>query len=529
MPLPTSGPLSLTDIQTEFGGTNPISLNEYYAGGGLVPSGTTGTNGAVPSSGAISINSFYGTSNVRYFSNAFSQRIGSTYRGVASAVELDVNGNVWTYGQYAFESGGVADSLSNMYITKANAGNGSISFQQSLSSTAYDLRDGQGMTSDSSGNLYISFRPGGVSGLVIVKYDSSFSVQWDSLDTNVQASSIPELNGFKVANASGNVYIAGQDVSTFTKGIIDKISHPNILWERTIVTGSSPSYSVTGIELDSSENVYATGWGYNTSTGASYTSFIIKYNSSGTLQWQRRLTPPSGTELTMADVTLSSSDDVYIVGKLFAVSIQRGFLYVAKYNSSGVVQWQIQIADSASGNWSFDPYNIVTDSDGNIYVMARRTTATLSPATTVVLIKLNSSGSILWQRELRITIPPATTGQVNFPGKLKIASNGDLFLAMSYTIAQSGITQPIGWTIKLPSDGSKTGTSVITATTAAGFIGTLNYTATTFTSSTPTLTEAAGAYTFASPTPVSLAPATVTNTAIPLGTEVNVNSTNTIV
>lgn len=61
MTLPTSGPLSLSDIQTEFGGSNPISLNEYYAGGTYVPSGTTGTYGAVPTSGAISIQNFYGT------------------------------------------------------------------------------------------------------------------------------------------------------------------------------------------------------------------------------------------------------------------------------------------------------------------------------------------------------------------------------------------------------------------------------------------------------------------------------------
>ena len=63
MTLPSSGPLSLSDIQGEFGGSNPIGMNEYYAGGGLVPSGTTGTYGAVPSSGALSIQNFYGTSN----------------------------------------------------------------------------------------------------------------------------------------------------------------------------------------------------------------------------------------------------------------------------------------------------------------------------------------------------------------------------------------------------------------------------------------------------------------------------------
>ena len=63
MALPTSGPLSLSDIQGEFGGSNPISLSEYYAGGGLVAPGTTGTYGAVPSSGEISIRNFYGTSS----------------------------------------------------------------------------------------------------------------------------------------------------------------------------------------------------------------------------------------------------------------------------------------------------------------------------------------------------------------------------------------------------------------------------------------------------------------------------------
>jgi len=61
MALPTSGPLTLADIQTEFGGSNPISLNEYYAGGAYVPAATSGTYGAVPSSGEIGIRNFYGT------------------------------------------------------------------------------------------------------------------------------------------------------------------------------------------------------------------------------------------------------------------------------------------------------------------------------------------------------------------------------------------------------------------------------------------------------------------------------------
>ena len=83
MTLPTSGPLSLANIQTEFGGSNPISLSEYYAGGAYVPAGTTGTYGAVPSSGAISIRNFYGTSNV--IISISDQFIGFSSGGLTSA------------------------------------------------------------------------------------------------------------------------------------------------------------------------------------------------------------------------------------------------------------------------------------------------------------------------------------------------------------------------------------------------------------------------------------------------------------
>lgn len=81
MTLPSSGPLTLADIQTEFGGVNPIGLDEYYANGGLVPSGTTGTYGAVPSSGAISIQNFYGTTKVAFVPD------GGTTAGTAVALD----------------------------------------------------------------------------------------------------------------------------------------------------------------------------------------------------------------------------------------------------------------------------------------------------------------------------------------------------------------------------------------------------------------------------------------------------------
>ena len=57
MTLQSSGAISLANIQSEFGGSNPISLSEYYRGGAY----TTTNNTGVPTSGQISMSQFYGT------------------------------------------------------------------------------------------------------------------------------------------------------------------------------------------------------------------------------------------------------------------------------------------------------------------------------------------------------------------------------------------------------------------------------------------------------------------------------------
>ncbi len=97
MALQTSGPISLADIQTEFGGSNPISLSEYYGGGTYVPAGA---NPGIATSGAINMNSFYG--------------------GVAATV-LTISSNVNNYdiGAQAIAAGG---DKSTPVILTINAG-----------------------------------------------------------------------------------------------------------------------------------------------------------------------------------------------------------------------------------------------------------------------------------------------------------------------------------------------------------------------------------------------------------------------
>ena len=57
----SSGEIDFGDLQTFWGGSNPIEISEYYRGGSYVPSlSDTGDNDNIPTSGAISISDFYG-------------------------------------------------------------------------------------------------------------------------------------------------------------------------------------------------------------------------------------------------------------------------------------------------------------------------------------------------------------------------------------------------------------------------------------------------------------------------------------
>jgi hypothetical protein len=65
MTLPASGAISLSAIQTEFGGSNPIALSEYYQGGSIIGAGVFPNT--IPASGAIQLDDFYNATNTYHY------------------------------------------------------------------------------------------------------------------------------------------------------------------------------------------------------------------------------------------------------------------------------------------------------------------------------------------------------------------------------------------------------------------------------------------------------------------------------
>jgi len=93
MPVVASGPISFSDIQTEFGGANPIGIEEYYQNAN--PSYTSGVAG-IPNAGAIiSIDMFYGKSKPAPPS--------SSYPPPAVQTNQAAFGNPWPFGNTSLE------------------------------------------------------------------------------------------------------------------------------------------------------------------------------------------------------------------------------------------------------------------------------------------------------------------------------------------------------------------------------------------------------------------------------------------
>ena len=95
--------------------------------------------------------------------------------------------------------------------------------------------------------------------------------------------------------------------------------------------------------------------------------FLIKYNSSGTKEWTKQ-EGSSGDDYAYG-VAVDSSDNIYVTGytdkKLHGNNNTGRFdMFLVKYNSSGTRQWTKQLGTSNNEYASA----IETDSSGNIYV-----------------------------------------------------------------------------------------------------------------------------------------------------------------
>ncbi|MHA1191479.1 MAG: SBBP repeat-containing protein, partial [Promethearchaeota archaeon] len=216
---------------------------------------------------------------------------------------------------------------------------------------------------DSSDNIYItgvtnSFGMGDYN-MCLVKFDPSGVLQWNRM----WGGSGYESGSAIALDSSENIYITGfiKNINPINFDIcLVKYDPSGVLqWNRTW-DGDVIEWS-NAIVLDSSDNIYITGL-TNSFETEDYDMCLVKYDPSGVLQWNRTW-GGSGYEYGSA-IALDSSDNIYITGVTNSFGMGDYDMCLVKYDPSGVLQWN----RTWGGSDNEYGFAIALDSSENIYI-----------------------------------------------------------------------------------------------------------------------------------------------------------------
>lgn len=135
----------------------------------------------------------------------------------------------------------------------------------------------------------------------------------------------------------------------------------DIVWQTLISDGADSPLPVQ-TAIDSAGNVVVAGEQFVSFNGF-FMAFVVKFDSSGVLQWQRRIL--GNTKFNA--VAVDSSNDIYCTGdgRLFSSTLVD--VYMAKYDAAGAIQYRRNIGDTGTGAQEFSLGIAV---DANNFVIA---------------------------------------------------------------------------------------------------------------------------------------------------------------
>jgi uncharacterized delta-60 repeat protein len=143
------------------------------------------------------------------------------------------------------------------------------------------------------------------------------------------------------------------------------------------------------IAVDSSDNIYVTGYSWGNGTSSDYAT--IKYDSTGNQSWVNRYNGPGNSEDWAWDIALDKSGNIYVTGWSTGNGTVSDFATI-KYDKDGNQLWVARYNGPANG---FDlAYALALDNAGNVYVTgwSQGNFTDADYAT----IKYDSSGSQIW-------------------------------------------------------------------------------------------------------------------------------------
>ena len=369
----------------------------------------------------------------------WTEQMGTGLEDVAYGVSVDSSGAAyvcgWTYGDL---DGNASAGGQDMFLIKYNSA-GIKQWTRQLGTSSDDYATD--VSVDSTGNVYVcGVTSGGIDGnssagnrdTFLVKYNSSGVKQWtrqlgnsyydDAYGVSLDAAGNAYVCGLTYYSLDGNTDLGGDDV------FLVKYD-PSGVKQWTRQTGSDSTDYAFGLAVDPAGDAYICG----TTSGAlagetsagSGDIILIKYNSSGDIQWNRQM-GTSGAEHAY-DVAVGPSGDVYVCGFTSGgldgnTNAGSADLFLAKYDSSGARQWTRQMGTVSDDS----AYGVSVDSSGAAYVCGV-TNGGLDGNTSVggvdfFLVKYDPSGARQWTKQMG-------TGSPDNAADVSVDSSGAVYVA----------------------------------------------------------------------------------------------------
>lgn len=402
-------------------------------------------------------------------------------------ITIDSSGNVYITGL------GDTSSIANAVLLVKYNNFGVLQWQRMLEIPSI-TEIGRGVTVDASGNIYIaatyddnsttSSRIG-----VLVKYDSSGNLLFQS--TYQPTSTATSAWGVALDSTAANAYSVGRvGYSGWDLFIAKHDSSGTAQWMQGL-SGGGADDTGRAVVVDSSGNIIVAGsYGVLISSVNYAYALLAKYDSSGTQLYKKRFTDTTAQRETYYNgVALDSSGNIYCCGTAEYNSAGSDIIILSKYDSSASLLWTKGLYNTNVNTYP-EGWGVAVDSDSMIYIIG--TVPNFTPDR-IIIAKYDSSGNLQWQKFIAVSGYDLANTSTR-PSKIAVDS-GSVYVTTS---SESG-APTFSLILKLPKDGSLTGTySVggysVTYSDANYTEATLIYTVAdaTGTNSTKTLTTTAG-------------------------------------
>jgi hypothetical protein len=308
--------------------------------------------------------------------------------------------------------------------------------------------------------------PGGSNGGYYINTPITFNgltISGQMIDANTAGSTNSKYLSGAIDPIGGGIVAGGYLKTTggAINPLVSKISSTGTnTWSRSPVSSTSNWIAKTSVSPTTGA-VAATGQVAN--SGGGYVGMLVYYNSSGVLQWQRQFadSQTAAVQYSSTDACfVDASDNVYAVGycKTSSNAGSQGGL-ILKYNSSGALQWNRVLIDGNGVNTSYAAFNsVVVDTSGNVYTAGWTREAGSTTVYYFFVVKYSSTGTLLWAK----TYPCSTYGDAFT--SIAVDNDGNVYAAGNYGYATAQYSNNRIIVVKISSTGQAIRGRIITAT-----------------------------------------------------------------